>query len=67
MPGREAGYNKELPGAEREPKHVTITALDGPDRLQRLADALGNRGYKDGDVEKILGGNFARVFGAVCG
>jgi len=65
-----AGYyqrNKGLPGAEREPKHVTITALDGPDRLQRLADALGKRGYKDADVEKILGGNFARVFGAVCG
>ncbi|HSS47590.1 MAG TPA: membrane dipeptidase [Thermoanaerobaculia bacterium] len=59
--------NQGLPGAEREPKHVTVTALDSPHRLQVLADSLGQRGYKDGDVEKILGGNFARVFAAVCG
>lgn len=59
--------NQGLPGAEREPKHVTVTALDNPNRLQVLADALGQRGYKDGDIEKILGGNFARVFAAVCG
>lgn len=65
-----AGYyqrNRGLPGAEREPKHVTITDLDSPRRLQVLADALGKRGYKDGDVERILGGNFARVFAAACG
>jgi len=59
--------NQGLPGAEREPKHVTVTALDNPHRLQVLADALAKRGYKDGDIEKILGGNFARVFAAVCG
>ena len=59
--------NQGLPGAEREPKHVTVTALDNPNRLQVLADALSKRGYKDGDVEKILGANFARVFAAVCG
>jgi len=67
--GMQAYYkrNQGLPGAEREPKHVTVTTLDGPNRLQVLADALAKRGYKDGDVEKILGGNFARVFAAVCG
>lgn len=59
--------NAGLPGSEREPKHVTVPDLNTPRRLQVLADALARRGYKGDAVDKILGGNFVRVFRAVCG
>lgn len=59
--------NPGLPGAEPLHGHVTVSDLDRPNRLEVLAGALAKRGYKDGDVEKILGGNFARVFGVACG
>ena len=65
-----AGYmarNKDLPGGEPFTGHTSITALDSPRRMQVIADALSRRGYKDAAIEKVLGGNFARVFRAACG
>lgn len=59
--------NPGMPGAEPLHGHVTVTELDGPDRMRVLGRALARRGYKEEAVEKVLGGNFARVFGAVCG
>ena len=58
--------NLGLPGAERYPAHVTIQELDGPNRMQVLTDALVRRGYKEAQIEKILGGNFVRVFREAC-
>ncbi len=34
--------------------------------LPAITQELMNRGYKDEDIKKILGGNFLRVFGEVC-
>jgi membrane dipeptidase len=34
--------------------------------LPAITQELLNRGYKDKDIKKILGGNFLRVFGKVC-
>lgn len=48
-------------------KHTTASDLDGPDRCRVLAEALVRRGYKPREVDKILGGNFVRVFEAICG
>ena len=59
--------NAGLPGSEREPKHVTVPDLNTPRRLQVLAEALARRGYKGDAVDKVLGGNFVRVFREVCG
>ena len=39
----------------------------GLSRLERLAHALGMRGYSDDAIEKIVGGNIARVLGSVLG
>jgi membrane dipeptidase len=49
------------------PSHVIVRELNTPQRLYRLAEALTMRGYKADAVEKIIGGNFARVFQEVCG
>lgn len=38
-----------------------VSGLDGPDRMYRLAEGLMRRGYSDGDIEMILGGNFLRA------
>ena len=59
--------NFGLPGAERYPDHITVPALDSPNRMVNLADALARRGYKGSEVDKILGGNFLRVFRSVAG
>jgi membrane dipeptidase len=57
-----ARRNLGLPGAETIPKHVLVQELNVPGRLLVLAEGLLRRGYGEGEVEKILGGNFARVF-----
>ena len=36
--------------------------LETPDKLPALADALSDRGYGWEDVEKVLGGNWIRLF-----
>lgn len=65
-----AGYqarNIGLPGAEPLNGHVTCADLDRPDRMAVLSAALRRRGYRADAVDKILGGNFARVFGEAVG
>jgi membrane dipeptidase len=48
-------------------KHMRVPELSHPKRLLHLAQALDRRGYKAGQIEKILGGNYARVFKDVVG
>jgi membrane dipeptidase len=36
-----------------------------PRRMQRLAEDLAARGWPEGRIVKLLGGNFARVFSEV--
>jgi membrane dipeptidase len=64
------GYAKRnlgLPGAEKIPSHIHVRELNSPQRLLRLAEALAKRGYKEDAIEKIIGGNFVRLFREVCG
>jgi microsomal dipeptidase-like Zn-dependent dipeptidase len=35
--------------------------------MEILAAGLTKRGYKEDAIAKLLGGNFARVLGSVCG
>ena len=62
-----AKKNLGLPGAERIPSHVIIEELNTPARLLHLADGLSRRGYNSAAIEKIIGGNFLRLFREVCG
>lgn len=39
-----------------------IDAVNGPQRYHVIADGLRKRGYSTGDLEKILGLNFLRVY-----
>ncbi len=47
--------------------HNRVAALNGPDRLARLCDALAKRGHKSATLDKLAGANIARVFTEVCG
>ncbi|MGH9349882.1 MAG: dipeptidase [Vicinamibacterales bacterium] len=44
-----------------------ITELDPPERFRNIAHGLAKRGYTSAQIEKILGGNWARYFGEVLG
>jgi membrane dipeptidase len=44
-----------------------IPEYNSPRRLLTLADDLGRRGWSSGRIEKVLGANFARLFGDVWG
>jgi membrane dipeptidase len=59
--------NKGWPGGVPMNGHVTAGDINRPDRMRILADALGRRRYSDDAIERILGGNFVRVFTAACG
>lgn len=48
-------------------KHMRVPELSHPKRLLHLAQALHKRGYKPRVIEKILGGNYVRVFREVVG
>jgi membrane dipeptidase len=58
--------NRGMPGSERVPAHVRVPDLNSPHRLERLASALGRRGFASDAVDKIVGGNLVRVFRDVC-
>lgn len=55
------------PSAEWPVRHVRVPELNAPDRMSRLADALAARRYSDAQIAGIVGGNFLRIFGEVCG
>ncbi|MEJ0056400.1 MAG: membrane dipeptidase [Bacteroidota bacterium] len=55
------------PGSEVVPKHMMTPELYSVHRMERLAFALSKRRRSDADIEKVLGGNFARYFEEVCG
>jgi membrane dipeptidase len=44
-----------------------VEALNGPDKFRELAGLLSARGWPAARIEKLLGGNVARVFGSVWG
>jgi len=48
-------------------KHMRVPELSHPKRLLHLAQALHTRGYRPHVIEKILGGNYVRVFREVVG
>jgi len=52
----------DFDGIEKTPK-----GLEDASRMGDIAGRLRDRGYSSGDVEKIMGGNFLRVFREVCG
>jgi membrane dipeptidase len=48
---------------EDENVFMFVPELNTPRKLETLAERLSTRGHGDARIEKILGGNFARVFG----
>jgi membrane dipeptidase len=60
-----AARNPGVPGTESIPGHVRVPALAGPDRMERLATALSRKGVPARVADKLLGGNFVRLFGEV--
>ena len=51
------------------PEHGYTSGINmlPPDSIEEIVEAMLARGYADGDIKKILGGNFMRVFRAVAG
>ena len=64
---KKAGEKRKADGiaAPGEDRPTYIPDLNTPRKMELVADALLKRGHKAGAVEKILGGNFKRVFGEI--
>ncbi|MFC3711508.1 dipeptidase [Sphingoaurantiacus capsulatus] len=60
-----AGY--AAPGDENPTGFLFIKEYNDPRRFETLAGDLLKRGHSTGKVEKLLGANFARLFGEVWG
>lgn len=52
-------------GSDFDGISATPTGLENAGRLLAITEELQRRGYKEGDIRKILGGNFLRVLQAV--
>lgn len=52
---------------ERPDAYGFLPDLNTADRFARIADLLAERGHRGARIEKILGGNFARLFKEVWG
>ncbi|MGO1068546.1 dipeptidase [Lysobacter sp. CA199] len=46
-------------------ERIDIEGFDRPTKIFELTQALIRRGYGDGDIEAVLGGNFRRLLGQV--
>jgi membrane dipeptidase len=62
-----ANKRKDFPQLNWEVKHMRVPELSHPRRLLHLAQALLKKGYKTRSIEKIIGGNYVRVFKEVVG
>lgn len=49
-------------GAPREHEVLFVEGLNTPDRMLRIAEGLMERGHSEARAEKIIGGNFRRLF-----
>jgi membrane dipeptidase len=61
---RAAGVS--APG-ERPDVYTFLPDLNTADRFEKIGALLSKRGFSEGSVEKILGGNFAGLFASVWG
>ena len=57
----------DYPELDWDVKHMRVPELSHPKRLLHLAEAMHERGYKTATIEKVLGGNYVRVFEDVVG
>jgi membrane dipeptidase len=53
--------------APEEDRPTYVEGLNTPRRLEIIADQLLKRGYSETVTQKVLGGNFARVFAQIWG
>jgi membrane dipeptidase len=53
---------KDFPQLDWTIRHMRVPELSHPKRLLHLAQAMHSRGYKTSTIEKVIGGNYARVF-----
>jgi membrane dipeptidase len=51
--------------APREEDFLFVADINTPRRLEVIAERLAAKGHPDGRIEKIIGGNWARLFGEV--
>jgi len=58
-----SGYKSDYSFREK----IDIEGLDHPKKMYDIAEALIRRGYSDGDIRAVLGGNFRRVLADIWG
>ncbi len=56
-----------IPGFEILPEHVVIPEFNAIDRLPRIQETLERSGFRAGEIDRIMGGNWQRVLTDVLG
>jgi membrane dipeptidase len=64
---RIAGVDHVGLGADLYPRTPTLAGVRGAQDYPHITEGLKRRGYSDSDIQKIMGGNFLRVWKRVTG
>jgi len=67
LPWWETMRRRGITGFDRTPTHVVVPQLNSITRMYTLHSALQRARFTSVEVEKIMGGNWARVLTAVLG
>ena len=65
--GYNAFYGRAGLSAPEEDRPTYVVGLNVPNRIEIIADRLLRGGYSAGVTEKVVGGNFVRVFTEIWG
>jgi membrane dipeptidase len=63
----EAMRGQGIAGFGWTPEHVVIPQLNNINRMATIAAALDKAGFRTGEIEKIMGGNWRRVLTSILG
>jgi len=54
-------------GSDFDGRIIPPKGLEDASKIPKITEALLARGYLEEEIVKIMGGNFLRVFGRICG
>lgn len=67
LPWWQAMREQKIAGFDWTPDHVVIPELNNIGRMATIAATLDKAGFRSGDIDKVMGGNWRRVLTGILG